>query len=443
MKIKNSQLIKVFLLTFVFFLLVGFKNDLHLEDINTIIYKSGTINYNETWVTGNIYVVNGDLTISSGIRVTVQKGVIIKVDSNKRIIVNGSIRFNGTTAQPIYVTSLKDDTVGGDTNGDGSASAPAPGDWAHIRYNNESVDSENIIDNAIMRFGGFYEYNYPDYYGVIRIYSASPTIKNSLITQNSGYAISASIDSFPIVQNNTLTLNGGNGIEIREGTLSTPSPIAYRWSNTSTAYAITGEITIGSGTTLIIDPGVVVKLDDNCRIIVDGALKVLGTSSQKINITSLKDDTVGGDTNGDGSASAPVPGDWGSIWYSDSSADSENIIDNTIIRFGGFYEHNYPDYYGVIRIYSASPTIKNNVISNNNIGISTVGQSNPTIQHNSIYLNENFGLKNEEATVNINAINNWWGHSSGPYNATSNPSGQGNAVSDHVIFSPWLHEPPF
>ena len=442
MKIKNSQLIKVFLLTFVFFLLVGFKNDLHLEDINTIIYKSGTINYNETWVTGNIYVVNGDLTISSGIRVTVQKGVIIKVDSNKRIIVNGSIRFNGTTAQPIYVTSLKDDTVGGDTNGDGSASAPAPGDWAHIRYNNESVDSENIIDNAIIRFGGFYDAYY-DSYGVIRIYSASPTIKNSLITQNSGYAISASIDSFPIVQNNTLTLNGGNGIEIREGTLSTPSPIAYRWSNTSTAYAITGEITIGSGTTLIIDPGVVVKLDDNCRIIVDGALKVLGTSSQKINITSLKDDTVGGDTNGDGSASAPVPGDWGSIWYSDSSADSENIIDNTIIRFGGFYEHNYPDYYGVIRIYSASPTIKNNVISNNNIGISTVGQSNPTIQHNSIYLNENFGLKNEEATVNINAINNWWGHSSGPYNATSNPSGQGNAVSDHVIFSPWLHEPPF
>ena len=152
--------------------------------------------------------------------------------------------------------------------------------------------------------------------------SASPIIRNNLITQNVGYAISASVSSFPVVQNNTLTLNGGNGIEIRGGTLSTPSPIAYHWNNTSTAYAITGDVTLGNGVTLIIDPGVTVKLDENRRIVVDGVLKVLGTSAQIVNITSLKDDTVGGDTNGDGSASAAVPGDWAHIVYNDTSVDA-------------------------------------------------------------------------------------------------------------------------
>lgn len=33
---------------------------------------------------------------------------------------------------------------------------------------------------------------------------------------------------------------------------------------------------------------------------------------------------------------------------------------------------------------------------------------------------------------------NWWGHSSGPYNALANPSGAGDEVSNGVSFDPWL-----
>lgn len=35
------------------------------------------------------------------------------------------------------------------------------------------------------------------------------------------------------------------------------------------------------------------------------------------------------------------------------------------------------------------------------------------------------------------AEQNWWGDASGPYNATTNPSATGDAVSDDVDYSPW------
>jgi hypothetical protein len=35
------------------------------------------------------------------------------------------------------------------------------------------------------------------------------------------------------------------------------------------------------------------------------------------------------------------------------------------------------------------------------------------------------------------AQHNWWGHDSGPYHPTSNPSGLGDGVGDGVLFAPW------
>ena len=42
----------------------------------------------------------------------------------------------------------------------------------------------------------------------------------------------------------------------------------------------------------------------------------------------------------------------------------------------------------------------------------------------------------------VDATYNWWGSSSGPYHATLNPAGTGDAVSDYVDFEPWLLEVP-
>ena len=38
----------------------------------------------------------------------------------------------------------------------------------------------------------------------------------------------------------------------------------------------------------------------------------------------------------------------------------------------------------------------------------------------------------------VDAVNNWWGASSGPYHASLNPTGTGSPVGDYVTFDPWL-----
>jgi putative cofactor-binding repeat protein len=51
------------------------------------------------------------------------------------------------------------------------------------------------------------------------------------------------------------------------------------------------------------------------------------------------------------------------------------------------------------------------------------------------------GLVNHSLTT-VNATNNYWGATNGPFNAATNPSGSGNAVSANVLYAPWLGATP-
>ena len=41
----------------------------------------------------------------------------------------------------------------------------------------------------------------------------------------------------------------------------------------------------------------------------------------------------------------------------------------------------------------------------------------------------------------IRSYYDYWGDASGPFHPTLNPGGQGDAVSDEVVFAPWLNAP--
>jgi len=77
------------------------------------------------------------------------------------------------------------------------------------------------------------------------------------------------------------------------------------------------------------------------------------------------------------------------------------------------------------------------IISNNKNGIH-VGEGGDLVANfNNIVGNDDFGICKENPP-SVDATDNWWGDASGPYNESTNPDGQGNAVSDNVNFAPWL-----
>lgn len=115
------------------------------------------------------------------------------------------------------------------------------------------------------------------------------------------------------------------------------------WGPLGSPYIVRGgpltEMTIRADVSLTLLPGTVVKIDQGVGIRVVGQLLALGTPNRHVVITSLRDDSVLGDTNGDGSATAPAKGDW--LWVrvnpgSDSNRFPVSIVDHTDLRYGGY-----------------------------------------------------------------------------------------------------------
>jgi parallel beta-helix repeat protein len=108
------------------------------------------------------------------------------------------------------------------------------------------------------------------------------------------------------------------------------------------------------------------------------------------------------------------------------------IIENTADSAGG----------GIWCYLASSPIIDSCIISGNiGDGIYSDYYSTPMIFHNNITNNLGFGVRNDDASHLVIAENNWWGHATGPYHPITNPGGQGDSVSDHVDYDPWMTSP--
>lgn len=59
------------------------------------------------------------------------------------------------------------------------------------------------------------------------------------------------------------------------------------------------------------------------------------------------------------------------------------------------------------------------------------------INYDQIYGNALYGVVSGNSEM-VDATYSWWGHASGPYHEILNPVGEGDAVSDGVLFDPWF-----
>ena len=251
---------------------------------NALTWHSGYVDSDETWEAGTVHAVDGILTLAEGVTLTVEAGAIVKFTIDGGIVVSDSATLNleGEALSPTYLTAICDDAVGADDNYDGDNTVPTPGDWI-----------------------GFY------------------VMGTGTVTQNDYVAITY-----------TFTTHSGaiSGNEV--------------WRGAQTHY-VTADVTVGSGVTLTIEPGAVVKFADLTGLVVasGGVLTAYGNTARPVILTSEKDDSAGGDTNGDGSDTTPAAGNWKWIRVQDGGIAQ---LDHARLTYGGGTAGVY-DYNGALR----------------------------------------------------------------------------------------------
>lgn len=139
------------------------------------------------------------------------------------------------------------------------------------------------------------------------------------------------------------------------------------WGPQGSPYLITGQVFVDPGVALTLLPGTVVKFGTSpAGLGVDGQILSLGSPTQPVVFTSIKDDTVAGDSNGDGNASAPARGDWGGVNVSSqglgagrNEVNPVSVFDYTEVSYGGttsglncstgaMLSINHPDFAGIV-----------------------------------------------------------------------------------------------
>jgi hypothetical protein len=148
--------------------------------IGTTSYSSST-----TWtLAGSPYILDGNVTVQSGATLTIEPGVVVKFNGSARtlsILSGGSLQASGTTSARVTFTSLQDDSIGGDSGGDGPTTG-SPGQWSAI-----FISGTATLDYADVRYGGFASGGASnDYlYGAVEPNQNSlVTIRNSTVTDN-------------------------------------------------------------------------------------------------------------------------------------------------------------------------------------------------------------------------------------------------------------------
>jgi len=300
---------------------------------------------------GRVYHVINHLTVPAGTTLTIQPGAMVKFGSGIQMNVHGTLNAIGAETATIAFTSVQDDSVGGDTNGNGPSSG-TPGEWYGVLFQADSDPSR--FERVVVHYAG------AGGWGAVELSRADVRIRYCTIEGNAGPAIDANwswaglslpevtacflrnnggvavqdlaLDAVPYFLNNSGGGNvGGNYLRITGPTITYDRTIVLsNVMNGSLVFA--NHCTVPTGLTLTLEQGVVIKMQGGLQVTVNGTLRCNGNGGAHVGFTSYADDTLGGDTNRNG-PSTGVPGEWYGIQFNQMADPS--VLTDVILRNAG------------------------------------------------------------------------------------------------------------
>lgn len=153
--------------------------------VGMLMSVSGDVTTNTTWTLANSpYVVTGTMNVQSPAVLTIEPGVVVKFDTGGSLyaLAGATLTATGTASAPITFTSLKDDSVAGDTNGDGTATTPAANDWGTL-----GITGYKDASGAHAAFGSL-QFATVRYGNQVSVRFSMPTLADDTISTMSGPA---------------------------------------------------------------------------------------------------------------------------------------------------------------------------------------------------------------------------------------------------------------
>lgn len=425
-----------------------------VEQLSTVQYVGGTIDSNTVWDSTKVRRVEETVTVPNGIALTIEPGTIIKFDyvplaegsyERNKLIAEGPLIAEGASNAPIYFTSVRDDQLGGDTNGDSSFTAPAPGDWGYVSIGN----SLSTFRHCVMRYGGVGSFT--------QVGSSPPFYQDKQLLLIDGIATGLSIDSClfekfaveggsetepakgiswvtndqfesDVSLSGNVIIDGEAGIEVRfespgGGIQCVENQLSNLTGNAIECFDITSSSIIRKNGIDNVATGLIVN-SSAPGLLIDSNL-----ISNVINIGIQLEKVEGHVTDNSLEQSDSTLGLGTGLDFSNGS--NIYVDGNIISQFAtGIRSES-----GALNTPSLATIQLNQITGNNSYGIylgsnDTTAYTGPnvTINHNDLHANESYNLylgdyRNPSGTT-IDARNNWWG--------SAEPATILNSIHDHA-----------
>lgn len=401
--------------------------------------------------TSYYYKVLSGLTVPEGINLTIDPGVTVNFGisyfASTAVNINGTLKAAGTVSQPIRFHGLRPNSIQ---------------DTYNLTLGFSSVSANNLLQYVTIDSFGIrqntYAANYNPSVGIstASILMENCTLKNlsncdlNLTTNNaSPKIINLKFSNSDIDAITTLAAMRSfqqNSRPLRLALSSDPSPTDDTLSASNTLYRVLTTLSVAAARTLTIEPGVRIEFEPqvfgNGGMTINGTLLAQGTKEKPITFTKR--------------TLYPSGYGYGPVTFSPTSKNSVfsyvnieelgminiNRIPALIIRSASCTFNNLSvskSLWTAVSLETPGVTISNSCFVDNPYGAILSTSGSHQITNSNFIRNAAFGINNTSTNVSdtVRAINCWWGHISGPIHPQTNPTANGDVVSNKVLYTPW------